>query len=344
MTKALPPKTLVLCTVSTWLDAVAEVAKRGFSIAGIVGLDPRVADPAAISGYIDISIFAAELGVPFYYAQSYNLKADVDRQTFETLDFDLIWVSGWQRLVPEWLISLAPLGVLGGHGSPDGIHGGRGRSPQNWALLLGCERFDLALFRITAGVDDGPVVAQRSFFYRPEDDIQVSYYRASLATADMICEVLEFPDLLKVAQPQPDEAFYYPQRLPEDGRVDWSLTRDSVTRHCRALTKPYPGLKTRHNDVEITLWQCQPFDDVIDGPFGVVSFCFQSGDFLVNCRDGRILVRQWSASETGWQPETGMELQSVAFAEQISAIVSRHEKKHPAQEISPRVKRWSLKE
>ena len=160
---------------------------------------------------------------------------------------------------------------------------------------------------------------------------------------DMICEVLQFPELLKAAQPQPDEAFYYPQRLPEDGRVDWSLTRDWIARHCRALTTPYPGLKTRHNDVEITLWQCQPFDDVIDGDFGVVSFRFQSGDFLVNCRDGRILVRQWSASETNWQPEAEMELQSVAFAEQISAIINRHKERYPAQQISPRVKRWTMK-
>ena len=102
----------------------------------------------------------------------------------------MIWVCGWQRLVPDWLIQQARLGVLGGHGSPDGIAGGRGRSPQNWALLLGCSQFVYALFLITEGVDNGPIISQRTFCYRPYDDIQVSYYRASLAMADMLCEVL----------------------------------------------------------------------------------------------------------------------------------------------------------
>ena len=60
---------------------------------------------------------------------------------------------------------MSGLGVLGGHGSPDGISGGRGRLPQNWALILGAKRFDLALFKITPGIDDGPIIAKRSFFY-----------------------------------------------------------------------------------------------------------------------------------------------------------------------------------
>jgi len=334
------PKLLVLCTVQAGLDAMAEVLRRGHAIIGIVGLHPDLADPITISGYVDVAEFACKAGVPFHYVRSYGLKGEADRQLFEALSFDIVWVAGWQRLVPEWLMAMSSLGVLGTHGSPDGIGGGRGRSPQSWALLLGCTRFDLALFRITPGVDDGPVIAQRSFFYKAGDDIGVSYYRAALATADMVCETLASPDRIAAALPQREGAHYYPQRLPEDGLADWTLPQDWIARHCRALTTPYPGLRTRCGNTLISIWQCQPFDDVIDGVNGTVSMCFGSGDFLVNCRDGRVLVRRWSAYPAGWAPQPGLTLSSIPFHEQIKSIVERHDAKMLGYPVSERIRRW----
>jgi methionyl-tRNA formyltransferase len=340
MTQFACPRILILCTVSTWLDAVAEVLRQKFPVAGIVGVHPDVADSDVISGYTDIEGFAKEHAISFAHIQSYGLTAEEDRLRVLNFDFDVVWVAGWQRLIPDWLINAGKLGALGGHGSPDGIQGGRGRSPQNWALMLGCERFDLALFRVTPGIDDGPIVVQRSFFYQSEDDIQVSYYRASLAMADMICQVMRNPSMLDVALPQAIEGFYYPQRLPTDGRVDWSMAGFWIVRHCRALTKPYPGLKTSQDGVDVTLWRCQRFDDVIDGPVGRVSFVFMTGDFLVTCLDGRVLVREWHVWDSNWRPQAGMVLGSVSFSEQVSKIIRRSEEKHPRQRVSQRIERW----
>lgn len=331
------PRLLVLCTVSTGLDAIAEVRRRGYPIVGLVGLKPQATNPDAISGYVDIAKFAQSIGVAFHYVDTYSLNSKRDRVLLTGLDFDLVWVAGWQRLVPGWLIQQSRLGVLGGHGSPDGIAGGRGRSPQNWALLLGCTQFDLALFRITEGVDEGPVISQRTFFYRPFDDIQVSYYRAALAMADMICEVLADPEILKKAKPQSTQAFYYPQRRPEDGMVDWYQPADVIARHCRALTTPYPGLRTTIGELTISITGCQSFDDQIDGSPGEISNCFQSGDFLVNVLDGRLLVRVWASTDTTWSPRPKLRFQSVPLQQQLQTIVRRHMSKYPIQQIAIRI-------
>lgn len=329
---------LVLCTVSTGFDAVAAVSRRGFELVGIVGLAPDRANPEAISGYEDVEGFAKALGIPAHHVRSYSLTDDGDRQTLESLEFDLVWIAGWQRLVPPWLIERSRLGVIGGHGSPDGISGGRGRSPQNWALLLGCSQFDLALFRVTAGVDDGPVILQRTFFYRSDDDISTSYYRASLAMAEMVCEVLNSPELLARGYTQPAAGHYFPQRRPEDGVADWFQPSATIARHCRALTKPYPGLRTADGLTRVTIWACSAFDDKLDGLPGEISNCFVSGDFLVNCLDGRLLVRSWSASDSAWRPKAGVQLKSVPFRDQLRAIVDRHRASSPDQAISPRIR------
>ncbi len=180
------PRLLIMCTAAPGFDAVTAVVRQGFEVEAIVGLDPTVANRETISGFVDIANFAAKWGLQHLYVTSYSLKNEKDRNLLSTLSFDLIWVNGWQRLIPQWLIEMASLGAVGAHGSPDGIQKGRGRSPQNWAIMLGCKRFDVALFRITPQVDDGPVVLERSFYYNSFDDIRISYKKAQLCIAEMM--------------------------------------------------------------------------------------------------------------------------------------------------------------
>ncbi len=331
------PRVLVLCTVSAGLDAVAEALRHGCNVQAIVGVHPDKADPVAISGWTDVAVFGRKWGIPHAYVERYDLKSEMDHQALEAIDFDLVWVSGWQRLVPSWLIERSSLGVLGGHGSPDGIYGGRGRSPQNWAIMLGCRQFDLALFLITTGIDDGPIVAQRSFFYNEFDDISISYKKAALCLGEMMIEVIRNPALLQRAQPQQGKAFYYPQRRPEDGFADWTLPCREIWAHCRALTRPYPGLRTRtHRGHDIVIWQCQPFDDRVDAAPGTVSFVFEDSSFLVSCGDGRLLVSDYTVSDAT-ALKSNYKLLSRDFTGTMRNIIEAHTVRHPDKPLARRI-------
>ncbi len=327
----------MFCTLATGLDAIAEVINKGHSKVLIVGLDPAMGDPEKISGYVDISSFAKEKRIPYLYVKSYNLKLNEDQKVIKKNKFDLIWVAGWQRLIPQEIIDLAKLGAFGVHGSPDGIHKGRGRSPQNWALMLGCKGFELALFRITSGIDEGPVVCTKKIQYGKTDDILMSYYKTSLATADMMSQVLDDVTRIHKAKPQPKKGLYFPQRIAEDGKVDWTLPQNVIARHARALSEPYPGLQTFWKSVKIRLWECQEFDCFSEAQAGCITHCFYSGEFLVNCGDGRLLVRRWSADSGNWRPEPKMQLLSFPFAEQLKTIIQRHNSKYPSLKINPRI-------
>lgn len=330
------PRLLVFCTVSTGVDALVQIVRLGARVEAIVGLGPDGAGRHGASGWIDVSELASRLAVPFLYVSRYDLNSVVDRLRIETLNFDLVWVSGWQRLIPGWVIEGARLGAIGGHGSPEGIHGGRGRSPQNWAIMLGCQRFELALFRITPGIDDGAVVATRTFFYNETDDISVSYKKASLCMAEMVTDVLRDPSLLEAARPQPLEAFYYPRRCPEDGHVDWSLTGREVWAHCRALTKPYPGLRTSVEGQEVVIWECLPFDDAVSAAPGTVSAIFEDGMFLVHVADGRLLVID-ADRPPGINLRVGQVLASRSYHETLETVFLRHARERPGFPIAKRL-------
>jgi UDP-4-amino-4-deoxy-L-arabinose formyltransferase/UDP-glucuronic acid dehydrogenase (UDP-4-keto-hexauronic acid decarboxylating) len=331
-------RVVVMCTVNGGVDAVLELARLGVRPVALVGLAPDKVNHEQVSGWVDVAPVASRIGAEAIYVQSYTLKGDGDRAALEATDADIVLVTGWQRLIPEWLISLGRYGALGAHGSPDGIDGGRGRSPQNWALLLGCDSFELSVFRITPGVDDGPVLASRTFHYLPGDDIRISHYRASLAMAHMMAETLQDPERLALAKPQRGAAFYYPQRKPEDGWVDWGLEADHIARHSRALTRPYPGLRSQCSGIGIRLWECRKFDDQVRGPGGLISACFESGEFLVHTVDGRLLVREWSA-EGSWRPSPGDNLEGRPWRDELAVIVERHQAKYPDQPITDRIVR-----
>jgi UDP-4-amino-4-deoxy-L-arabinose formyltransferase/UDP-glucuronic acid dehydrogenase (UDP-4-keto-hexauronic acid decarboxylating) len=333
------PRLLVFCTLSTGLDAIAEVLRQGYKVSTIVGVNPLRGDSIKISGFIDIKSFAAKWSIPYIYMSRYDMKSEADRQLIESLEFDLVWVAGWQRLIPGWVLARAPLGTLGSHGSPDGIHGGRGRSPQNWAIMFGCQRFDLALFRITEGIDNGPVIAERSFFYNETDDIGISYKKVSLCLASMVLEVLKNPSLLEAGYDQPENAFYYPQRSPEDGFADWNLTQLEIWAHCRALTTPYPGLRTKSDGGEIIIWKCLPFDDTIRGAAGQVDMVFEDSCFLVSCGDGRVLVQEYEIVGESFPITNGMQLISLEFSGILSAIVAKHQAKYPQMPVTQRILR-----
>ncbi|MEH6611513.1 MAG: formyltransferase family protein [Halioglobus sp.] len=329
-------KVIALCTLSTGFDAIAEFVRQGGQIVGIVGLDPEYVDLDAASGWVDVSIFAKKWGIPHYYVSDYGLHDSADRHMLEVLNCDLLWVAGWQRLIPKWAMESARLGAIGGHGSPDGITGGRGRSPQNWAIILGCDRFDISLFRIQVGVDDGAVIAQRSFFYNVTDDIAVSYKKSSLCMASMMLEVFRSPVLLENAAVQEATPFYYPQRKPEHGSIDWFMTQREIWAYCRALTRPYPGARTRCDDKEIYIWKCLPFDEVVQSQPGTLDTVFEDGSFLVSCGNGRLLVEEYSCDE-GWEPCEKSQFDNTPMSDTFEEIVSSHHRKYPEQPVARRI-------
>ncbi len=329
----------VFCTISTGLDAVATVLRNGYSIQYLIGLNPQSADPEMISGYVDIAEFAKKWNVQYLYVNRYELKSEEDRKLLSSISMDLIWVAGWQRLIPEWLINIPKYGAIGGHGSPEGISGGRGRSPQNWAIILGAKQFDLSLFSMSSGVDDGPVILEKSFFYEDTDDIQTSYKKSALCMGEMVVEVLKTPEIIRLARPQETTSFYYPQRKPEDGYVDWSLTRVEITSQCRALTKPYPGLRSKTDTgKEITIWNCVSFDDKLDGSEGLISHVFEDGAILVNCGDGRLLINDFKLGNDMLQPKANDNLISVPFSDTMHRIIKRHEARYPELIIAKMIK------
>lgn len=321
----------ILNTVTAGVDTLNGIIKD-VPVAGLIGLTP--AKSKDVSGFYNMRQYAQERNLPYYEVKSYTLNDNDDKKQLSRLEIDYLLVLGWQRLVPEWLIGQTKHAVIGSHGSPFGITQGRGRSPQNWTLIMGYKNFYISLFKIDAGIDSGKIIDTKGFELTEFDDIDSSYYKASLLTAQMYKNFFTRTNLDFKLQEQHEIPAYLPQRLPEDGALDWSRSSEQIRNFVRALTRPYPGAFTNIDSAKVVIWKVRLFvlkDWKERSKPGEILFMFNDGKFLVATGDGYLVVEEFEATVP---LKTGMVFNSVSFAQQMENIFNRHREKYPDLPIS----------
>jgi methionyl-tRNA formyltransferase len=278
----------------------------------VVNLAPNHNQVSNVAGYTDLKDVTTPNNISIYRPARYDLNCVDDVQYLSSLNADIGLVMGWQRLIPENILSSMLRGAFGMHGSSEGLPRGRGRSPLNWSILEGRTHFVTSLFRYKPGVDDGDVVASQIFEITPEDDCETLHLKNTLSMKFLLEENL--PSIYQnsiVLQPQDPniDPTYYCKRSPELGRIDWSnITSDFFVKMVRAQTRPFPGAHAFVNEqVKIYFWKAQIFDRILPYrgyPAGTVLDRFSNNRFLLATWDGTVLVNEWSTGDANYQPRT----------------------------------------
>lgn len=272
--------------------------KNGIIPSAIVSIDPMKAQNNNVSGYIDF--FDLTIDCERYRPKSYTLKKEEDKAFFINHKFDILVVLGWQRLILREIIESLSICGLTIHGSGEGLPGGRGRSPMNWAIIKGFDCFYLSLLTLSPKADGGRILDTFKFDILPADTIRTLYYKNALVSSQLL--IKNIPILLSGKEygtvQDESKATWYPKRTPDDGRIDWNLTASEIERLVRATTTPYPGAFTFNKGNKIILWGAWLFDRNIKGDElpGTVSAVFPDGSFIVKTGDYYLLVFDYDGS------------------------------------------------
>ncbi|OLC91690.1 MAG: hypothetical protein AUI92_07200 [Thaumarchaeota archaeon 13_1_40CM_3_38_6] len=326
----------VLSALESGIDIINSI-KEDVKIQGIIGLKEN-AKHNTISGYVDMSKFCKGQKLKFVPVKSYDLKNQNDRQSILSLKIDILLVLGWQRLIPEWLINHCDICAIGVHGSSYGITLGRGRSPQNWSLILGKKKFSISIFKINTGVDSGEIIDTMSFTLSDFDDIKSCYYKTGLLISKMLTKnIVNIPNLSTKKQSE-TETKYLPQRTPDDGEIDWDRSTKEIYNFIRALTKPYPGAFSKFNDCKLYVWKAKPFElplDIRENKTGEIIKIFHRGDLLIKTGDSLLLIEDYSLEPPDSKKylQEGLIFSSCSFKEQMQKIIGRHMIKYTDQPI-----------
>jgi methionyl-tRNA formyltransferase len=237
------------------------------------------------------------------YVNLNRIQFTVVPKTFALIDSILSlkpnigFVCGWYSLIKEEILEVFPMGLWGIHNSL--LPKYRGHAPLVWSIINGEELVGSTCFRISSGVDDGPILFQVQIPNRVDDNIQTLMSKiedAVLGQLEIHFRLLILGQI--ITKPQNEEiATYCSRRTPEDGRINWRLSALDIHNFIRAQTSPYPGAFFQVASQKIFVLNSEIFESEISEIPGKV-LKRDKDSFLVACGK-RSAIRLFSFRANG---------------------------------------------
>jgi len=173
---------------------------------------------------------------------------------------DVVVVVAYGVLLPPPILAIAPHGALNIHASL--LPRWRGAAPIQRALLEGDRETGVSIMRMDAGLDTGPVLAQRSVAIDEDDDAGTLHEKlAALGAEMMVATLSSLQDAPMQALPQPQAGVTYARKIQkEDTRLDWSRPAVELARAVRAF-RPSPGAFSLVEGEPLKIWRAVARED-----------------------------------------------------------------------------------
>src|SRR5580704_12754987 len=152
--------------------------ERGANISAAVTLPPDLGARYQVSGYCDMSGWLGRMGIPAIALEDYSLRS----ANLGDIEFDVLIVNGWNRLVTAEVIGRARLGALAIHAGHPPL--GLGRAPIVWNMLLDRRDIEVYVFEMLSTADDGAILARAPVEITPYEDIRHLYEKVMLVGAE----------------------------------------------------------------------------------------------------------------------------------------------------------------
>ena len=183
---------------------------------------------------------------------------------------DLLVCAGYSKILPAALFEPLPLGGVNCHGGK--LPEYRGASPIPWQILRGETSGAAYVLKMTAGIDDGPVLASEPYTIEPHDTARSVTDKVTAIFSRIVPDVVQqcADGGVPPGTPQDDSrACHWTRRTPEDGEIDWARLRArEVVDLVRALDDPYPGAFITHNGARIIIRRARVVDRRMAGIAG----------------------------------------------------------------------------
>jgi len=235
-----------------------------------------------------VAVAAGELHIPLLAPDRIRHAESVE--DILSRDPQCIVVAAYGQILPPALLEGPPHGAVNVHASL--LPRWRGAAPVAHAILAGDAETGVSIMRLDAGLDTGPVYAQRRIAV-PSDATTPSL-TAALADvgAGLLLEVLDAIERGDaIATPQPAQGVTVAPRVRrEDGRIDWdAASAVDVDRRVRAL-QPWPGVTAplAGARVRILSGAPEPASAVMERPGEIVRVIDEA--VVVATRDGSYRV------------------------------------------------------
>lgn len=233
--------------------------------------------------------------------QPRTLKDEEAQERLEGLQPDFLIVAAYGLLLPQSVLDIARLAPVNVHASL--LPRWRGAAPIQAAIRAGDSETGIALMKMEAGLDTGPVYSSASLRIGENENAGELHDRLAPLGGELLCR-----DLQKIAtgecepiEQDETQATYAPRLSKADALIDWQQGAEEIARAVRAYN-PWPVAHTTIEEQPLRVWAAHPLIDVRDNG--------EPGELRVHDDELRV------ATGDGWLQLTRVQL---AGRKQISA-------------------------
>ncbi len=229
--------------------------------------------------------FAAAQGIEVFQPASLKPSEHVER--VRAARADALVVAAYGLILPPAMLSASRFGAINIHASL--LPRWRGAAPIQRALLAGDTRTGVSIMQMDAGLDTGPVFAQRAVGIDPGDDAGTLHDKLAELGAAMIVEVLaEIVAGRLPPVPQPESGVSYARKIEKgETRLDWRRPAAELERAVRAF-RPAPGAWTTLEAEPLKIWRAR----VVDGAGSPGTVLQGENRLIVGCGDGALAIEE----------------------------------------------------
>ncbi|MEJ1961610.1 MAG: methionyl-tRNA formyltransferase [Gammaproteobacteria bacterium] len=273
---------------------------------------------------------AEALNIPVF--QLASLKGPDAEQTLRELDVELAVMAYVLQFAPQAFVNIPRHGTIQYHPSLLPRH--RGPSSINWPLIQGAKQTGLTIFRPTDGLDEGPIVLQKTVEIGPDDTLGSVYFDRLFPLG--VAAMLEAADLVVSGRHQEtpqDEALatYEGWCKDAEAQINWHAPVDTLYNLIRGCN-PSPGAWTTIHGRKVRVLEARRhvvrrFGDVSGKPGEIVSI----GDHNLV-----IAVQGGSVELLKVRVDGGEKLSAAAFANSAGLVAGDRINALAAAEKNPR--------
>ena len=222
-----------------------------------------------------------------------SLRAQEAHDALANLKADIGIMAYVLQFAPDSLVKIPRLGTIQYH--PSLLPKYRGPSSINWPIIRGDTRTGLTIFRPTEGLDEGPVVLQKTCDIGPDETIGDVYFNKLFPLG--VAAMLEAADLVFAGRhtetvQDESQASYEGWCRDAEARINWANHVDFVYNQIRGCN-PAPGAWTTLAGKKVQIFDARKhparrFADVA-GKIGEVSGISDSS-FRISAQGGAVEV------------------------------------------------------
>jgi methionyl-tRNA formyltransferase len=204
---------------------------EGYEVVGVVTQPDRPAGRGRKLRPSPVKALALEEGIPVLTPE--RPRGPDFMAEMEALAPDLSVVVAYGHILRPEVLELPPLGSLNIHASL--LPELRGAAPIHAAIVRGHPLTGITLMRMSEGMDEGPILLQRTLPISEEDTQSGLTLRLSELGAEALLETLALLEELEPREQDHARATYAPRIHREDARIDWTRSARQVADHVRGM-------------------------------------------------------------------------------------------------------------